>query len=273
MATGNNQRQPAGRRDSREDEIDLGGLFSLFASKWIFCLLGLLIGAAAAIAVTYFGMKPRYTATSKLYMVSNSSDTIVDLSDFNIGNSLSSDYEELLKVRPVLEEIIDEEGLPYTYDQLRGMISITTINDTRILNISVSSTSPKESAAIANALADKAVEEIPVMMDTAKPNIAERAIVPDHKSSPSMKKNTAIGGLLGLLSVLAFLTVTFVTNDTITTADDLKNKLGVMPLTVIPEVSIPGGKAENRSERGKRHRHRHRHRHGSAGGRNGGGKV
>ena len=28
--------------------------------------------------------------------------------------------------RPVLEEIIDEEGLEYTYEQLRSMVSIST---------------------------------------------------------------------------------------------------------------------------------------------------
>ena len=197
-------------------------------------------------------------------MVSNSSDTIVDLSDFNIGNSLSSDYGELLKVRPILDEVIDEEGLSYSYEQLRGMIAITTINDTRILQIAVTSTSPKEAAAIANDLADKAVEEIPVMMDTAKPNIAERAIVPDHKSSPSMSKNTAIGGLIGLLLVLAFLTVSYVTNDTMSTADDVNRKLGAMPLTVVPEVSLPESQTEHKSREGKKLRMRGKGKDGRA---------
>lgn len=264
MATGNRQQVPATSEYDDSQEIDLGALFSLFLSKWVFCLLGLLVGAAAAIAITYFCIQPKYTATSKLYMVSNSSDTIVDLSDFNIGNSLSSDYGELLKVRPILDEVIDEEGLSYSYEQLRGMIAITTINDTRILQIAVTSTSPKEAAAIANDLADKAVEEIPVMMDTAKPNIAERAIVPDHKSSPSMSKNTAIGGLIGLLLVLAFLTVSYVTNDTMSTADDVNRKLGAMPLTVVPEVSLPESQTEHKSREGKKLRMRGKGKDGRA---------
>lgn len=54
------------------------------------------------------------------------------------------------------------------------VISITTMNDTRILLISVTSLKPKEAAAPANDLADKAAGEVSVM-DTAGPNIAKRA--------------------------------------------------------------------------------------------------
>ncbi len=229
---------PAVGGEREEIEIDLADLFAYYLSKWYFLTAGLLVGAVLAGLITFFLMTPKFTATSKLYMVSNSSDTIVDLSDFNIGNSLSADYEELLRVRPVLEEVIEEEKLDYTFEELRGMISTSTISNTRILNISVVSTSPTEAMTIANAIADKAVEEIPALMDTAKPNIAERAVVPEQKSSPSTSKNTVVGALLGLILVGAVLTVIYLMNDTMSSAEDVKRKLGVMPLTVIPEGEI-----------------------------------
>ena len=147
-----------------QDEIDLSALFSYYLSRWYFVLAGLLAGVLIAGAVTYFLIVPKYTATSKLYMVSNSSDSIVNLSDLNIGTSLSNDYKELLKVRPILEEIAEEEGLPYTYEQLSGMVSISTIANTRILVISVTSKSPKEAQTIANALAAKATYGAPVIV-------------------------------------------------------------------------------------------------------------
>lgn len=230
--------QPQGQNDTIE--IDLAELFAHFLSKWYFLLAGLLAGAILAGAYTYFLVTPTFTATSKLYMVSNSRDTIVDLSDFNIGNSLSADYEQLLRVRPILEQVIEEEELSYTYEQLRGMISVSTISGTRILQISVTSASPGEAMTVANALADKAVEEIPVLMDTATPNIAERAIIPTQKSSPSMKKNVMLGGILGLILVAGIFTVIYLMDDTMATAEDVQKKLGIMPLTVIPEGDITG---------------------------------
>ncbi len=82
--------------------------------------------------VTHFMITPKYTATSKVYMVSASSDTVLNLSDFDIGTSLSEDYIELIKIRPVLEEVIDDLDLPYDDDTLLGMISIATVGDTRL---------------------------------------------------------------------------------------------------------------------------------------------
>jgi capsular polysaccharide biosynthesis protein len=240
-----------------ETEIDLIELMFYLADKWLYLLLGLLAGVILSVCYTAFLVTPKFTATSKLYMVSNSSDTIVDLSDFNIGNSLSSDYEELLRVRPILDQIIEEEDLPYTYEALRNMINITTINNTRILQISATSPSPSEAMTIANALADKAVEEIPVLMDTARPNIAERAIVPTEKSSPSMKKNVIIGALLGFLLVAAILTATYLMDDTMSTAEDVNRKLGFMPLTVIPE-GVLQSRYNTEGEEDKKHRRRHR---------------
>ena len=114
---------------------------------------------------------------------------------------------------------------------------------------------------IANDLADKAVEEIPMLMDTAKPNIAERAIVPQSKSSPSLTRNVVIGGLLGLLAIAAILTVIFLMDDTMATAEDVQRKIGIMPLTVIPEGELqqrysPDEDAGSASRRSRKKRHR-----------------
>ncbi len=241
-----------------QDEIDLAALFASYLARWYFLLAGFLVGVLIAGCITYFFIKPTYTATSKLYMVSSSSDSIVNLSDLNIGNSLSNDYKELLRVRPILEEIAEEEKLPYSYEQLYRMVSISTIPNTRILVISVNSRSPKEAQVIANALADKAVEQIPVLMDTARPNIAERAIEPRGKSSPNMKRNVLLGGLIGLLIVLAILTILFLMDDTVTSSEDVEKVLGVMPLTVIPEGDLPttwdemGDSDDNSKSKGRR---------------------
>lgn len=225
-------------------EIDLLDLLSYYLAKWPYILMGLLVGAVIAGCYTFFMVTPKYTATSKLYMVSSSNDSVVDLTDLNIGTSLSSDYAELLKVRPILEGIIEEENLNYDYTQLSKMIKLTSVGDTRILQIDVESPSPKEAMTIANALADKAESEIPRLMDTSKPNIAEYAIQPDKKSSPSLTKNTLIGALLGMVLLLIILTVPYLMDDSINSSDDIESLFGVLPLTVIPEGKLDGGDEE-----------------------------
>ena len=88
-------------REEAEDEIDLLELFQYYLSKAVIIIAAFVIGAVAAGAVTVGLITPKYTATSKLYMVSPSTGAAIDLTDLNIGTSLSSDYEVLMKIRPI----------------------------------------------------------------------------------------------------------------------------------------------------------------------------
>ena len=221
-----------------EMEIDLVELLYFFRSRLIVIIIGFVVGALVAGSITQFFITPKFTGVSKVYMVSSSSDSVVDLTDLNIGTSLSSDYEELLKTRPIIEGVIEELDLDHTYEELLDMITIATINDTRILTITAESTIPEEAQAIANTLADMAVSELPGLMDTATPNIAEWAVFPEKKSSPSLATNTMIGALICMAVVLGVLTFFYVTDDTLKTADDVEKEFGVMPLTLVPDGYI-----------------------------------
>lgn len=236
------------KEKDEEVEIDLLDLLSFYwARKWLI-IAAFLTGAIIVGLVTFYLITPRYTATSKLYMVSASSDSIVDLTDLNIGTSLSTDYEQLLQVRPIFEEVIEKEKLPYTYEQLLGMVTISTITDTRILTISVESTKPDEAMRIANRLANLATTELPRLMDTSKPNVAEEAILPEEKSSPSLSKNVVIGAFVGMVLVLVVLTFFYMTDDTMKSAEDVEKEFGIMPLTVIPEGDVASISDEKEKE-------------------------
>ena len=240
-------------RKDEELEIDLLELFGHYFDKIWWIVGGFLICALAAGLITHFAITPKYTATAKMYMVSSSSQSVVDLTDLNIGQSISGDYVELLKTRPIIEGVIEDLDLDYKYNELVDMINLSVVNTTRIIQIDVTSTDPKEAMNIANALAKKGVRELPKVMETPEPHIAEYAIVPINKSSPSLTKNTMIGGLLGLLLMLAIFTIQFLMDDTFKTAEDIEKEFGVMPLTVIPEGKIEG--LENIETKIRRHRY------------------
>ncbi len=230
--------------DESEIEIDLVELFYYYRTKWIPIIITFLIGIILAGGITKYLITPRYQAQSKLYVVSASNDSVVDLADLNIGTALSKDYEKLLYIRPIVNEIIEEKKLPYTYEELVDMITVASIDETRILTITVESINPQEAQDIANAMADKAVAYLPKLMETDAPNIAERAIFPELPSSPNLIKNMLIGGVAGLFIALAFFTVIFLMDDTLQSAEEVEKTFGVMPLTVIPEGDLGAAHAD-----------------------------
>ena len=222
-------------RPQEDAEIDLLDLVRFYLSKSLYIIVCFVVGAVVAGCITKFAISPTYQSTSKLYIISSSQGSVVDLTALNIGTELSSDYQELLKLRPVYEDVIDKLKLDYTVDEVAGMVAIESITDTRVLKITVTSTDPQEAMDIANEMAKEAVVFLPKIMECDKPNIAENAILPTQKSGPSLKKNTAIGALACTVLCLGVLTVLYLMDDTLRGAEDLEKEFGVMPLAVIPE--------------------------------------
>ena len=221
-------------------EIDLIDLFGYYMSRLWLLISAVVIGAVIAGAYTFYLVPNRFTAVSRMYMISASSSSVVDLSDLNIGASLSNDYVELMKSRPIIEDVINELGLGYTYEQVLDMIRLDVVTNTRIIKISATSTDPEEAMNIANQMARIAKIRLPKIMDAPSPSIAEEAVLPTQKSSPSLSRNVMMGSMVLLFLVLAILTIQYLMDDTVQTSEDVEKEFGILPMTVIPEGTIEG---------------------------------
>lgn len=227
-----------GRRPEEEDTIDLVELFYVLWGHVWQILLCLVLGAAVAFGYTRFLVTPLYKAASSIYIVSASNNSVVNLTDLQIGAQLTADYRELMYSRPLLEDVIENLDLEMTTRALSGMVEITNTSDTRILKITVTSPDPEQAADIANELVKQACIYLPQIMETDEPNLVERAIPPTVKSSPSYAKNIVLGGLLGVVLCCGVLVVQYLLDDTLKTPDDISRYFGVQPLATIPEADL-----------------------------------
>jgi capsular polysaccharide biosynthesis protein len=242
------------QQPSDEVEIDLLELVYVLLDKMYFIVCFFLLGAVLMNAFAFFCITPTYQSTAKMYVVSTSDDSVVDLTDLNLGSSLKSDYEELMMSYPVLEQVIDELDLDMDYVQLGNMISISNPSDTRILNVTVTSTDPVLSRDIANTVVEVAIDYLPKTMGTDEPNIAQEARVADKKANPSYAKYTIIGALLGAILCCAWIIVRHLMDDTFHTAEDIEKYFGIVPLTTIPDIdSIDSDRDKKRKSRNRKH--------------------
>lgn len=231
------------------EAIDLVEVFYLMLEHFWQIALCVLAGGIIAFAVTYFCITPQYTASAKIYIVSASNDSVVNLSDLQLGSQLTADYQDLMLSRPILEEVVDRLELNMTYQQLAKMISITNSKDTRILKVSVTSASPRQAADIANELSRQAIIYLPKIMECDEPNMVEDAIMPTQKTSPSYSKNTMMGAMLAAVLYCGYLLVRYMMNDTFITPDDVERYFGVRPLASIPEGNL--GEFNKKKKKGK----------------------
>lgn len=235
-----------GRFQQEEDTIDLVEIYFLFRQRIKQMIAALLIGMLLAGGATRFLITPLYEATASLYVLS-ASDSVVDLSDLQLGASLTADYEILLTSRPMMESVIQNLSLQNTtVKSLREQISISNPSDTRILQITVTDESSEMAAKIANEIANLGVTWLPEVMGTEAPNVAEDAVAPQQPSSPNLIKNVVLGGMLALVLYCGSVVVKFLLNDTIRSAEEFERYFGIVPLAVIPECGDEQEKPQKR---------------------------
>ena len=224
--------QPEERHAEGEDEIDLVALLYRLLEKIHWILLSALLCAAAAGAAVYLLVTPIYQATSKIYIVG--SDTAISLADLQIGSNLAADYQEVFKNWHVHELVASRLGLDRSYPSLSANLSISNPSNTHVIYVSFKSPDPQEAKLVADTYAQVAREFIAARMDMREPNIFEEAKLPDRPVSPNKRRDIVMGFLIGALAAMAVITVLFLGDDRIRTAEDVRKVGGMATLGMIP---------------------------------------
>lgn len=221
--------------ENDEITIDLTELFAvLWARAYIIIIAGLLL-ALAAFAGTQLFITPKYTSTTSMYMLARSDESgAVTSGDLQTGTQLTQDYMELVKSRTVLEEVISVLNLEMEPEELSNAITTSNPDNTRILTIQVEDEDPEVAREIADAVRESASNTIQDIMEIDAVNTVEEANLPTTPSSPSVFRNTAIGGFIGIVIAMGIIVLIYVFDDTIKTPEDVENYLGLNVLTSIP---------------------------------------
>ncbi len=215
-------------------EIDLLDLLFFLKKKVLYILAACILFAIAGGCLTNFFMEDEYTAKTRMYVLSRSSGTELSSSDYNIANFMIKDYQVLITGENVTREVIEKLALPMSVRQLANKISVSAIDNTRVLQIVVVDTQPERAAAIANCVREVSSAQIKAIMDVDAVNLVYEAEVPTHKSGPSLPNNAIIAAIIGFVLSMLILIVIYLADDTIQTDEDVTRHLGLSTLGVIP---------------------------------------
>lgn len=233
---------PGGEHPQESKTVDLIGMFFHILEKFWIVLTG-----AAVCAVLMGGIAGNsltaYSATSKLYIV-NPNSSVVNIADLQLGTALTLDYQEVFKTWEVHEMVIAELDLPYTYEQMQTMLTISNPEDTRILYITVTYPDGKMAADIANAYAKAAKTFIISTMKGAEPSDFSIALEPSIGHGAGRPRSMIIGFLVGGVFTAAVLAVLFVLDDGPRSPEAIREFGGIPTLAVFPASA--GGRSEGK---------------------------
>ena len=227
---------------SKNTTVDLYEYFRFLMKKWR--IVAISIGTCGLIMFIYAFLiaTPVYEATAQIYVV-NSSDSVLNLSDLQIGTYLTSDYQLVFDTWEVNQEVIQNLNLPYSVSELKQMCTITNPSNTRALFFTVQAPDAKEAADIANEYASVARKYISDTMLSDKPTLMSLALEELEPVKPKKLLLVAEGIFVGLFLSIIALFIIYALDDKVKTSQDVQKYTGVMPLGVIPVTEkINGGR-------------------------------
>lgn len=233
----------------QEYEIDLLDLCqALWKNALIIALVAVIVGAAA-FGVTAFFITPKYQATASMYINNNNSlnfgSTSFEISagELTTSNSLVPAYLYILRSRTTMEDVIAEANLSYTAEELKRMITATAVDEVAAFEVTVTSESPSEAEMIANTIARLLPDRFAEVMDGSAVRIVDYAIIPSHRASPNILKNTVLGCLAGAILCAVIVILRSLLDDRpkvmIQSADEIRAMYpDLRILAVIPDMRI-----------------------------------
>lgn len=221
--------------DNASIEIDVLYLLrKLWSRKFFIIFIALVVGTIALLG-SVFLIKPKYTSTTRIYVVSRTADSITN-QDLQAGSYLVKDYQEVITSNEVLSSVIDKEKLSLTPNELSSMISVTIPTDTRVISISVEDDNAQEATTIANTVREVAAEKIKAVTKVDDVTTLEAAEVPKEPSSPNIKRNTLIGVIAGGGLAVISIIILEVLDDRVRRPEDIEDVLGLPLLGIVPDA-------------------------------------
>ena len=213
---------------------------------WAVVIAGVL-AASAGFCVSAFIIKPTYSSSIMMY-VNNSSFSLNDVgfsissSQISAAQSLVKTYNVLLQNRTTLERVVAETGLPYTWKDISGMIEASSVNETEVMRITVTSKDPYDSAKIANGIAVVLPQRVAEIVEGASMEVVDSAVPNLNKVAPAIRNYTLVGFVLGAMLAVAVLAIKAMLDNTIHDEDYILQNYDYPILAKIPDLMDVGSK-------------------------------
>lgn len=138
------------------DFVELRQYIAIILKRWWVILLALIV--AVALGYGYTQRQPRiYEATASILVGQSIQATDVNRTQIQVSEQLAETYAALARREPVLQGAVEELGLDYNWQNLRGRVSANIVPGTQLVEVTVAASTPEEAGIIANEVARQLV--------------------------------------------------------------------------------------------------------------------
>lgn len=230
------------------EELDLKELLNLFWNKKLQIILIIAIFMVIGVIYTIGFVTPMYTSSTTLVLAaSDSNDTkqsdTITTTDITLNSKLVSTYSEIVKSKNVLRKVIENLNIDVKEETLRKNITVTSVKDTELIEISVSDENPTYASKIADEIATVFTDKVKEIYNINNVYVLDEAEVSTGPSNVNHTKDIAIFAFIGIVVSVMYVLIANMLDTTIQSQEDVEKLFKVPVLAAIP-LNLPekGGK-------------------------------
>ncbi len=218
-------------------EIDLQKLFFACLAKWWLILLCAVTAIVATALFTAKMITPMYQSTVILY-VNNASNyeqvNYISSSNLDASQQLVNTYIGIIKTDSVLDQVAQKVGGGLTAGAVRGCLSAKQVSETVLFNVVITHPDPVMALRMAQAVAEVVPGELSAIVEGSSTKVVDEPKLASAPSSPSMKRNCMLGGLLGCMFAVVIIALMHLLDVRIRKEEDLESIFDYPVLGQVP---------------------------------------
>lgn len=223
-----------------EETISLQELFKTLKKRITLIILTTILAITVAGVVSFIFLTPIYQATTQILV----NKQTVEQNQFNAQDiqtnlQLINTYNVIIKTPAILGKVIENLDLDTTPAALNSKITVSSAQNSQVLNISVQDPEPAVAADIANTTAEVFQEEIQKLMKIDNVNILSPAVMGENPSpvKPDPYLNMAIAAVIGLMIGVGIAFLLEYLDTTVKSESDVEELLGLPILGLISPIT------------------------------------
>lgn len=234
------------------EEIDLKELLSLFWSKKTQIILIILIFMLLGVIYTIGFVTPKYSSSTTLVLASNNNQTTantITATDITVNSKLVSTYSEIVKSKNIIRQVISNLGMKLDEDSLRKNVTVSSVKDTELIEITVTNENPSYSAKIANEIAKVFIAKVKEIYNIENIQIVDEAEVETTPSNINHPKDVMIFTFIGVVVACGYVLIANMLDTTIKTAEEVERIFKMPVIATIPLYSFDPAKNKGGKKR------------------------
>lgn len=219
------------------EELDLKELFGIFWKRKLQIILIILIFIVLGVIYTVAFTTPMYSSSTSLVLASSNSNqktNTITATDITVNSKLVSTYSELVKSKNVLSQVKENLNIDVNEDSLRNNVTVSSVKDTELIKITVTTKEPNYSAKIANEIAKVFTEKVKEFYNIDNVQVVDQAEVSNVPSNINHKKDVIIFVFIGVAVAVVYVLIANMLDTTIKTAEDIEKEFKLPVVASIP---------------------------------------